>query len=186
MSDSPQKVSVPDLAVEKLQKKFPHAIEVYHFRDEVTVYVPRERIVEVCRFLRDDADLKFNFLSDLTAVDWWGRTPRFEVVYHLYSLVHFQRLRLKVRVEEDDCSVPTVTGVWSTANWHEREVWDMFGIRFEGHPDLRRILTPEQVLDERIGEWKPFEGHPLRKDFDLDYEPPEFTQRKIARHYAKE
>ncbi len=179
--------NVPDLAVEKLQKKFPNApFEVHHFRDDVTVYVPRERIAEVCRFLRDDPDLRFNFLSDLTALDWWGRTPRFEVVYHLYSLVYFQRLRLKVRVDEDDCWVPTVTGVWSTANWHEREVWDMFGVHIEGHPDLRRILTPEQIIDERDGEWKPFEGHPLRKDFDLDYEPPEFTQRKFNRHYAKE
>jgi NADH-quinone oxidoreductase subunit C len=99
----------------------------------------------------------------------------------LYSLEHFHYLTLKVRVSADDCHVPTVTGVWSTANWHERETFDMMGITFDGHPDLRRILTPEQVYDERTQRWKPFEGYPLRKDFDLDYEPVDFTVQTIDR-----
>ena len=162
-------------AVEKLQQQFPDLFfEVRRFRDEVTVYVPREHIVAVCRFLKEDAELRYNYLSDLTGNDWLDRDPRFEVIYHLYSLEHFTRLRLKVRVPEDDCTCPTVTQVWGTANWHEREVFDMYGVVFEGHPDLRRILLPE--------EWV---GHPLRQDFEIGWEEPEFTVRKVHRNYAK-
>src|SRR4028119_379656 len=162
-------------AVEKLQQQFPDLFfEVRRFRDEVTVYVPREHIVVVCRFLKEDVEVRYNYLSDLTGNDWLDRDPRFEVIYHLYSLEHFTRLRLKVRVPEDDCTCPTVTQVWGTANWHEREVFDMFGIVFEGHPDLRRILLPE--------EW---EGHPLRQDEEIGWEEPEVTVRKVQRTYAK-
>jgi NADH-quinone oxidoreductase subunit C len=162
-------------SVEKLQQQFPELFfEVRRFRDEVTVYVPREHIVAVCRFLKEDAELHYNYLSDLTGNDWLDRDPRFEVIYHLYSLEHFTRLRLKVRVPEDDCTCPTVTEVWGTANWHEREVFDMYGVVFEGHPDLRRILLPE--------EWV---GHPLRQDFEIGWEEPEFTVRKVHRDYAK-
>ena len=162
-------------AVEKLQAQFPDLFfEVRRFRDEVTVYVPREHIVDTCQFLKNDGELRYNYLSDLTGNDWLDRDPRFEVIYHLYSMEHFTRLRLKVRVPEDDCTCPSVTGVWSTANWHERETYDMFGIVFEGHPDLRRILTPD--------EWV---GHPLRQDYEIGWEEPEFTVRKVQRDYAK-
>jgi NADH-quinone oxidoreductase subunit C len=162
-------------AVEKLQAQFPELFfEVRRFRDEVTVYVPREHIVAVATFLRDDLEVRYNYLSDLTGNDWPDRDPRFEVIYHLYSMQHFTWLRLKVRVPEDECTCPTVTGVWSTANWHEREVFDLFGITFEGHPDLRRILLPD--------EWV---GHPLRQDYEIGWEEPEFTVRKVHRDYAK-
>lgn len=162
-------------AVVKLEAQFPELFfEVRRFRDEVTIYVPRENIVAVATFLRDDEELRYNYLSDLTGNDWPEREPRFEVIYHLFSMLHFTRLRLKVRVPENDCVCPTVTDVWGTANWHEREVFDMFGINFEGHPSLRRILLPE--------EW---EGNPLRQDYDISWEEPEFTVRKVQREYAK-
>ena len=162
-------------AVEKLQAQFPELFfEVRRFRNEVTVHVPREHILPVCQFLKADAELNYNYLSDVTGNDWLDRDPRFEVIYHLYSIGHFGRLRLKVRVPEDDTVCPSVTSVWRTANWHEREVFDLFGIVFDGHPDLRRILLPE--------EW---EGHPLRQDYEIGWEEPEFTVRKIHRDYAK-
>ncbi|HEX8552366.1 MAG TPA: NADH-quinone oxidoreductase subunit C [Abditibacteriaceae bacterium] len=165
-------------AVEKLQEQFADVFfEVRRFRDETTVYVPRERIVEVCTFLKTDAEMNYNYLSDLTGNDWPDRDPRFEVIYQLYSVGekgHYTYLRLKVRVPEDDCVCPSVTSVWRTSNWHEREVHDMFGIKFEGHPDLRKILLPEE-----------FVGHPLRQDFEIGWEEPEFSVRKIQREYAK-
>jgi NADH-quinone oxidoreductase subunit C len=169
---------IPDIAeraLEKLQAQFPDTFfEARRFRNELTIYIPAEQIVEVCTFLRDDEELRFNYLSDLTGNDWPDRDPRFEVIYHLYSMEHFKRLRLKVRVVEEEPKVPSVTGVWSTANWHERETFDMFGIVFENHPDLRRILMPV--------EW---EGHPLRQDEEIGWEEPEFTVRKVQRVYAK-
>lgn len=166
---------VAERAVEKLSAQFPDAaLEVHRFRGEVTATVARENIVEVCKFLRDDAELKYNYLSDLTGNDWLERNPRFEVNYHLYSLEHFTRLRLKVLVPEENCVCPSVVSVWGTANWHERETFDLFGIVFEGHPDLRRILLPE--------EW---EGHPLRQDYEIGWEEPEFTVRKVQRELAK-
>lgn len=162
-------------AVARLEAQFPELFfEVRRFRDEVTIYVPRENIAEVATFLRDDEELRYNYLSDLTGNDWPDREPRFEVIYHLYSMLHFSRLRLKVRVPESECTCPSVTGVWGTANWHEREVFDMFGVVFEGHPDLRRILLPE--------EWN---VHPLRQDYEIGWEEPEFTVRKVQREYAK-
>src|SRR5207248_4851712 len=100
-------------------------------------------------------DLGYNYLSDLTAVDWLDRRPRFDVVYHLLSLTDFVRFRLKLQTDEGE-AVPTVTPLWGAANWAEREVWDLFGIEFAGHPDLRRILMPE--------DW---EGYPLRKDYPV-------------------
>lgn len=166
---------IAERAVEKLTAQFPDIFfEVRRFRDEVTVYVPREQIVAVATFLKEDDEVRYNYLSDLTGNDWPDREPRFEVIYHLYSLQHFTRLRLKVRVPEDDCTCPTITGVWGTANWHEREVFDLFGIEFLGHPSLRRILLPE--------EW---EGFPLRQDYEIGWEEPEFTVRKVQREYAK-
>lgn len=129
---------------------------------EVTVTVPRNRIVDVCLYLKTSPTLKFDMLSDICGADRGvEEDPRFEVNYHLFSTKYFHRLRLKVLVSEDDAHVPTVTNVWKTANWHERETFDMFGVVFDGHPDLRRILLPD--------EWQ---GHALRKDFPLrGYEP---------------
>ncbi len=164
-----------EAAVAKLEAQFTELFfEVRRFRDEVTIYVPREHIVAVATFLKSDEELRYDYLSDLTGNDWPEREPRFEVIYHLYSMSHFTRLRLKVRVPENECTCPSLTSVWGTANWHEREVFDMFGIQFEGHPSLRRILLPE--------EW---EGNPLRQDYDISWEEPEFTVRKVQRDYAK-
>lgn len=151
------------LVLQRLGERFGDALlEVKVWRNETTLVVRPQDIQSVCRFLRDDPDLAFDFLSDVTGVDRLKlpeSSPRFEVVYHLYSLPHKRRLRLKVRVGEGE-SVPTVTGVWETANWHEREVYDLFGVPFGGHPDLRRILMPD--------DW---EGHPLRKDYPVEASP---------------
>lgn len=127
-------------------------------KGEMVLQVDREIIVAVCTKLRDDADFKFDFCSYVTAIDWsaLGRTPRFEMVYQLYSLTHKHALRVKAGVPEDDPTIDTVEGVWEGANWMERETFDMFGILFRNHSDLRRILMPE--------DW---EGYPLRKDFPL-------------------
>jgi NADH-quinone oxidoreductase subunit C len=119
-----------------------------------TIVVPGERIVDICRQLHDRPELGFAFLADITAVDFWPREPRFEVVYHLSSAT--ARLRLKVLLAGPNTPVPTVQPVWPGAGWLEREVWDMFGIEFAGHGDLRRLLMPE--------DW---EGHPLRKDYPV-------------------
>jgi NADH-quinone oxidoreductase subunit C len=129
---------------------------------EVTLVVPREHIVELCEYLKTAPQFGFNLLADICGVDRGPEEdPRFEVNYHLFSTTKFHRLRLKVVLSEEDAQVPTVTGVWRTANWHERETFDMFGVRFDGHPDLRRILLPD--------DWQ---GHALRKDFPLrGYEP---------------
>lgn len=131
--------------------------EISEALGEVTVVARRESLVELLTRLRDDERFKFNFLSDLSGVDLGEfASPRFAVAYHLYSLPHNHRLRVKVFVDEDDAKLPTVTGIWKAANWQEREVFDFFGITFEGHPDLRRILMPAD-----------YEGYPLRKDFPL-------------------
>lgn len=151
----------------RLQERFGSRItETHAHRGDHTAVVERGAIVEALRFCRDEPDLRFDMLMDLTAVDYstfHGREdgPRFEVVYHLYSVPHNHRVRLKVRVEEDDAVVPTAVGLWPIANWFEREVWDMFGVRFEGHPDLRRLLMYEE-----------FQGHPLRKDYPIDRRQP--------------
>ena len=123
---------------------------------QTTIYVSRDDVPETARALRDRPDLRFDLLAEVTAFDVWPREPRFEVVYVLVSLVHRARVRLKVRLRGDDAHVGTVTGVWPGANWLEREVWDLFGIVFDGHPDLRRLLMPE--------DW---DGHPLRKDYPV-------------------
>ena len=148
--------------VEKLKGTFGALVLASgEYRGETTVTVERSEIVKICTFLRDDCG--YNFLSDLCGVDYLGRTPRFEVVYNMYNLTDKTRLRVKVLVEEREPCVDTVSGVWSTANWHERECWDLMGISFNNHPDLRRILMP--------ADW---EGFPLRKDYPLqgpDREP---------------
>ena len=127
------------------------------FRGETSLTVDRGSIVALCEFLRDDDTLAFDFLADLCGVDRHPVAPRFEVVYHLYSVRHGHRLRVKVALGEEDPVIDSVTAVWETADWHERECFDLFGIRFRNHPDLRRILLPDD-----------FEGHPLRKDFPLE------------------
>ncbi len=131
--------------------------ETQTFRGELTLVVPREHLRRAAEFLCGDAELQFNFLSDITGVDHFPLEPRFELNYHLVSLARRERLRLKVRVQGSDPAVESVTPVWPGANWHEREIFDLFGVRFEGHPDLRRILMPE--------DW---EGHPLRKDYPVE------------------
>jgi NADH-quinone oxidoreductase subunit C len=141
-------------------------VETHDHRGDHTVVVERSSLRDVLRFCRDASALAFDVLMDLTAVDYAkfpGREdgPRFEVVYHLYSLGHNHRLRVKVRVDEDDAVVPSAVPLWPIANWFEREVWDMFGIRFEGHPDLRRLLMYEE-----------FVGHPLRKDYPINRRQP--------------
>lgn len=146
------------LAVRKLKERDPQGItEVIYFRGETTVVLPRNRLVSSCEFLKSNPDLKFDFLSDITPVDRFPIEPRFEVNYHLVSLSRRERLRLKVKLTSKDPVVPTVTGVWPTANWHEREAWDLMGVRFEGHPHLTRILMPD--------DW---EGHPHRKDYPVE------------------
>jgi NADH-quinone oxidoreductase subunit C len=137
------------------------------FRGELTVTVARENLRRVCDFLRTDGGLLFDFLSDVTAVDHFPIEPRFEINYHLLSIPRRRRLRLKSRVSGESPVIESVTSVWPTANWHEREVFDLFGVRFEGHPDLTRILLPE--------DW---EGHPLRKDYPIGGEPVRFSEEK--------
>lgn len=142
----------PEEAGAAVQARFPDAVlDVVRFRGEVTLLIRRETIVEVARVCHDD--LTYTFLSDLSATDWMDRDPRFDVVYHITSIDSMTRLRLKVQTNPDE-PVPTVVNVWGAANWAEREVYDLFGIEFSGHPDLRRILLPEGWI-----------GHPLRKDF---------------------
>jgi len=135
--------------------------ETHALRGDATARVEAERIVEVLRFLRDEPALAFEMLSDLTAVDYLGRAPRFEVVYHLYSITHNHRVRVKAGVPESPCQIDSVVELWPAANWMEREVWDLYGIRFRNHPDLRRILLYEE-----------FEGHPLRKDYPKERRQP--------------
>lgn len=153
-----------NLAVKKLQERFPTSIlEVKTFRDEVSFVVQKKDIFEICKFLYSDPDLQYQMLTDLCGVDYFPETPRFEVVYLLYSMKNQQRLRLKIRVGDSE-SVLSVESIWKAANWLEREVYDLFGIPFENHPDLRRILL-----------WEGFKGHPLRKDFPVqgpDFDKP--------------
>ena len=139
--------------ITSLQGRFPGAIQkLSYWVGDWTVVLDAARLVEVGMFLRDDPEARFNFCSDVTASDWPPRAKRFDVIYSLYSVPHRHRLRLKVQAADGE-AVPTVSGVWPAANWLEREVFDMFGIEFAGHPDMRRILLPE--------DW---EGFPLRKD----------------------
>ena len=149
--------------VAAFQREHPDLVtEVISAHGEITVVVPREHIVEACSFLKTWPVGRFDFLADLCGADRGAEEePRFEVNYHLFSTTKFHRVRLKVLLNEDNPHVPTVTGVWRTANWHERETYDLFGVIFDGHPDLRRILLPE--------DWQ---GYALRKDFPLrGYEP---------------
>ncbi|MGC2472871.1 MAG: NADH-quinone oxidoreductase subunit C [Candidatus Sulfotelmatobacter sp.] len=134
------------------------AIQAVKFdRDEMTMVVDRSAIREACALLREDPACPFDFLSDVTCVDWYPAEPRFEVVYHLLSIPKKERVRLKVRLNSSSPTIDSLTSVWPGANFFEREVFDLFGIRFAGHPYLRRIMMPE--------DW---EGHPLRKDYPVE------------------
>ena len=160
--------------VERLRAAAAGAIQnTSEFRGVLSVYVDRRAIVDVARFLRDDPELSYNFLENLCGVDYLGRNPRFEVVYHLLSHKNRHRIALKVGVPENDPSVQTLTPLWATANWQEREAFDMFGITFTGHPGLERILMP--------ADW---EGYPQRKDVPLGGEEVAFSfnQDQIYAH----
>jgi len=158
--------------VELLKQKFPAAVLETHAQcGDETVVVDASQWKEVARFLRDAPQADMNMLTDLTAVDYPDRDPRFEVVAHLYSLSKGHRLRIKARVgdpEGENVEIDTLTDLWAAANWLERECWDMFGVKFRGHPDLRRILLyPE------------FEGHPLRKDYPAERIQPLVPYREV-------
>jgi NADH-quinone oxidoreductase subunit C len=150
--------SQKDSFIQRLQEWDAQAVaEVIEFRGETTVVVPREHLRRAAEFLVNDRALQFTFLSDITAVDKFPLEPRFELNYHLLSLDYRKRIRVKVRIPGDDPQVQSVTPIWPAANWHEREAFDLMGIRFEGHPDLTRILMPD--------DW---EGYPLRKDYPVE------------------
>ena len=147
-------------ALRRLIDEFSDSVQETHANlGDATAVVDPTRIEAAMRFLRDEAD--FDMLMDLTAVDFLGRTPRFEVVYHLYSVAKNHRVRLKVGLPEEEPVVTSATGLYASADWMEREAFDLYGIRFDGHPDLRRIL----LYDE-------FEGHPLRKDYPKSRRQP--------------
>ena len=140
----------------------PEAVVSTHaYLGDATAVIRGFYLLEAMRFLHRDSALAFDMLSDVCAVDYLPRVPRFEVVYHLYSVAKNHRLRVKVLVDGTAPSVPSVVELWPSANWMEREVWDLYGIRFEGHPDLRRILLYEE-----------FEGYPLRKDYPKERRQP--------------
>lgn len=161
MAESPTKLPEPPAAgarelANRLRERFPQVLsEPAEFRGEITMELSAGgRLVEIGEFLR--AELGFDFLVDISSVDHYGDDPRFTLVYHFYGLEHRQYLRLKLAVSEETAEAPTLTTLWATANWHEREIFDMMGIRFGGHPDLRRILM-----------WEGYPYHPLRKDFPI-------------------
>ena len=159
-----------------LKQKFPKAVLSFHsHRSDETVLIKRDYLDEVCRFLRDDSRCVFEIMLDLTAVDRleMNMKPRFEVVYHFKSLTNASRIRIKVPLEEDDCKISSISHIWKSADWYERECFDMFGIIFEGHPDLRRILMYEE-----------FEGHPLRKDYPIDKQQPLMELKEIEERHT--
>jgi NADH-quinone oxidoreductase subunit C len=141
------------------------------FRDQEFYLIKPEAVLEICQGLFDNAELDIKFLCDITSVDWYGHAEeangRFEVIYNLYSLTHHYRFFLKARLAAENPELPSLTPIWHGANWLEREVWDLMGITFVGHPDLTKILTPDEL-----------EGHPLRRDYPLTYEVPAFTWNK--------
>lgn len=150
----------PDKLLDRLQERFPEALlERVVARGEATALIAKDSIGEVCTFCRDDAELRFDHLSDVVAVDWPQRPERFDLVYHLYSIPANHRLRLKLHASEG-APVETVTGVWPAAGWLEREVYDLMGVQFANHPDLRRIMM-----------WDDYPYYPLRKEFPTEGEP---------------
>jgi len=166
--------------VEAVKKAYPQAVEdVVEYAGETTLVLNPDYLPAVARFVRDAGGLVYNFLSDISAVDYYpdyNRPGRFGVSYHLLSMLYKRRLRLKVYLPEDEPAVETVTTVWPGANWPEREIMDMMGVDFKGHPDKRRILMPE--------DWN---GHPHRRDYPLGYETPmfSFNVEEIMKHKPK-
>ena len=142
-----------------------------NFRNEQSFYIKPQYLVAVCQALLDESELDIRFLSDITSLDWLGheqeKDGRFEIVYNLYSISNCYRFFIKVRLPEENPTIQTLTNLWSGADWMEREVYDLMGIKFEGHPNLTKILTADEL-----------EGHPLRKDFPLTYEVPQFNWNK--------
>ena len=143
---------------ERIQGRFADGVLLAHeWRGDLAVTVKRESLHAICRFLRDDPAMDFDYIVHVSSVDWPDDEERFEVVYEVYSIRHRHRLRVKTRVPEHDCYVDSLTDIWRGVEFMEREVFDMMGIRFKNHPDLRRILMPDDFQ----------EGYPLRKDFPL-------------------
>jgi NADH-quinone oxidoreductase subunit C len=161
-----------DETVDALAEAFPQfheAIEMVNVdRDELTLYIRREHLVDVCRTLRDDEALRYEFCSSVSGVDYLGDRRRLHVTYHLLSMTYRRRIRLEVAVTTEDPHVPSVTSVYPTADWQERETYDMFGVVFDGHPNLTRILMPD--------DW---EGYPQRKDYPLGGVPVEYKGAEI-------
>ncbi len=158
-------MNLNELVVTKIKTAFPNAVEeVTDFRGERTLYIQKKELKAVCQFLRDDADLQYNFLTDICADDMLPDFPRFAVNYQLYSIPQNHRLRLRVRVEDPDDGPETVGTVWAIGTWLEMEVWDLMGVRFKDNGSLRRLFMPE--------DWQ---GHPLRKDYPLGYEEVQFS-----------
>ncbi|CCQ91171.1 NADH-quinone oxidoreductase, subunit C [Nitrospina gracilis 3/211] len=149
--------------IDKIKAKFGDKVKDSHnFRGDQTVVVDKACVYEVAQYLRDEPSLDMNFLMDLTAVDYLDKKKvRFEVVYHFFSLKHNHRFRVKAPVDEEECILDSVVPLYHSANWYEREVWDMYGIKFKGHPNLKRILMYEG-----------FKGHPLRKDYPINKRQP--------------
>jgi NADH-quinone oxidoreductase subunit C len=168
----------PAEIVKEISEKFSEEVLWFVcFRDECSIVLKKEKVKEILRYLKNTPGLEFDYLVDLTAVDYLGfREPRFDVVYHLTSIKHRHRIRVKAQVPEKGCCIDSVTDLWATANWFERECFDMFGIHFNGHPDLRRILMPE--------DWK---GFPLRKDYPVksDLGDKEWETYKELKETAK-
>lgn len=161
---------------EKLKTSYSDKIvEMFTFRGDLNVVIQPQDMPEICRFLKTEPELKYNFLSCITAVDYLGqREKRFEVVYVLFSIPNNYRVILKTRVNENE-EIPTLTSLWGTANWQEREIFDMFGLKFSGHPNLKRILMDDDWV-----------GYPQRKDFPLTYEVPNFSFNKDEQDYRRE
>ncbi|MDC1067545.1 NADH-quinone oxidoreductase subunit C [Candidatus Kapabacteria bacterium] len=137
--------------------------ETYIYRDQLTITVPKDKVLKVAKDLRDSNDTKFEQCLDVTAIDWNRPKNRFDLIYILYSLTHNHRVRLRVPLEEEDPSSPSLSSIWESCNWYERETYDMYGVTFTNHPDLRRFYMPEDFVDPESGE--PL--YPLRKDFPL-------------------
>jgi NADH-quinone oxidoreductase subunit C len=160
-------MSINKAAEKFIEEKFSTKIlEKSDFRNELTFIVGKDDILDILQFLYDDTSYSYNFLTDITATDWPKREQRHEVVYLLFSFKDNTRVRFKVRLKEGE-KIPTASVIWDSANWLEREVFDLFGVHFEGHPDLTKIVTADDL-----------EGHPLQKDFSLTYEQPHFSHNK--------
>jgi len=160
---------------EKIKEKFPdEVLEIKEFREQVSVLLKKGRILDICKYLHDDPELCFDYLVDLCGADYAESKQKLEVIYHLYSISNEHAIRLKAEVPAINPEIDSVTSVWTGVNWHERECYDMFGIIFKGHPDLRRILMPE--------DW---DGYPLRKDYPVEGQDEEWRGFKAVLDRSK-